>query len=400
MMPSSVIALILRYRLRTACLWPAWLAAWLLVACGESNEPGAQVGRIRVVTTTTGDSPDVDGYTVDLDGTAAEGISINGTLILADVEPGNHQVGLSGVADNCQVGAQQPLAVIVSAGETTDALFTITCSEVTSASGELVFSAFVSDGSVPDVYKMRADGTGRIRLTHNGARTPSWSPDASKIAYVLEPGRIGVMNPDGTGQVTLTNATGDERPSWSPGGDKLVFASTRDDPNGEIYTMNADGIGLQRLTNDSEQDGEPAWSPDGSRIAFISTRGPEEEGIHIWLMDPDGSHLTQLTDGEFQYNHSPVWSPDGARMVYRWTMTPVGGLLQFLAILNVDGTPGAPYDGPYLVDHGSAPAWSPDGTLIAFQLGGDIWLIHPDGSGQVNLTQTPDDAENFPSWAP
>src|SRR5512139_1785348 len=52
---------------------------------------------------------------------------------------------------------------------------------------------------------------------------------------------------------------------------KIAFVSTRDG-NAEIYSIEADGAGLTRLTNNSAFDGEPAWSPDGQRIAFTSDR--------------------------------------------------------------------------------------------------------------------------------
>src|SRR5215210_7256925 len=52
---------------------------------------------------------------------------------------------------------------------------------------------------------------------------------------------------------------------------KIAFQSNRDG-NSEIYTMNATGTALDRLTNNHATDSEPAWSPDGNRIAFQSTR--------------------------------------------------------------------------------------------------------------------------------
>jgi TolB protein len=69
------------------------------------------------------------------------------------------------------------------------------------------------------------------------------------------------MNPDGTGQVNLTNSAGnDDQPAWSPDGTKLAFRSDRDG-NSEIYVMNSDGSDAIRLTNDPADDGSPAWRP-------------------------------------------------------------------------------------------------------------------------------------------
>src|SRR5581483_2560683 len=62
---------------------------------------------------------------------------------------------------------------------------------------------------------------------------------------------------------------------------KVLFVTTRDG-NSEIYSMNADGTGATRLTNDSRTDTEPAWSPDQTKIAFSSNRNGSYE---IYVMN-------------------------------------------------------------------------------------------------------------------
>jgi hypothetical protein len=153
---------------------------------------------------------------------------------------------------------------------------------------------------------------------------PAWSPDGTRIAFVTfrhDPrqlvfgGSSGpngstelyVSNIDGTGQLRLTNSTGSEGgpmqtgiddndgeslPSWSPDGTKIAVASNRDG-NWEIYVVNADGSGSQRLTNNPATDLRPRWSPDGTKIAFQTNRDGNQE---VYSMNPDGSGQTNLTN--------------------------------------------------------------------------------------------------------
>lgn len=88
----------------------------------------------------------------------------------------------------------------------------------------------------------------------------------------------------------ITNVDTDTAPSISPDGERVVFMSRREE-NWDIYVADSDGSNLQRLTDDSSQDGIPTWSPDGNAIAFVSDRG----GIWaIWVMTPDGKGKSQL----------------------------------------------------------------------------------------------------------
>ncbi len=190
--------------------------------------------------------------------------------------------------------------------------------------GELAWSplgnkiAFVSrrDGNA-EIYLMNADGSGLRRLTRNtvGDRNPVWSADGRRIAFESN-WQLNVMNADGSGQRRLTRNGGRNfAPAWSPDGQKIAFerrtGRKKYGPcNGcgrastfEIWVINADGSGQQRLTT---QGAQPGWSPDGQKIAFMSERDGNAE---IYDMNPDGSQQRNLTRTQGGKESGLVWSP-------------------------------------------------------------------------------------------
>jgi dipeptidyl aminopeptidase/acylaminoacyl peptidase len=353
--------------------WPSWvlaLACLLVVACSDGTSPPT-TGVIRISSATTGTLLDPDGYSVVLDG------EVTGGLLIPDVEPGDHALSLSGVACNCTLAAQEPVAVAVTAGDTAEASFAITCEEI----GRLA----VADAG--DIYRIDLDGSGRTQLTHGlSARSPRWSPDGSKIAYVIDStGYLGVMNADGSGQTLVLEMDIDLAPSWSPDGTRLVFAHL-----GDLYTVDPDGGNIRRLTDDAEADAQPAWSPGATEIAFVTSRGPGEFSSDIYSITPDGSRITPLTGGGSFEAATPAWSPDGNMIVYRSFFTHIDGL----QILTLDGSP-PPFFAPHLVDHGLFPRWSPGGSWIAYRSSEAIHIVRPDRTDDHFLT-----GGDFPDWAP
>src|SRR5262245_43673360 len=93
--------------------------------------------------------------------------------------------------------------------------------------------------------------------------------------------------------VTLLISASSQQPALSAGaGSKIAFHSIREG-SFEIYTMNTDGSGIAKLTNNAALDLEPAWSPDGQRIVFRSDR---DGNFEIYVMNADGSGVTRLTN--------------------------------------------------------------------------------------------------------
>jgi TolB protein len=111
-----------------------------------------------------------------------------------------------------------------------------------------------------------------------------------KIAYV-NGGDIWLMNGDGTQKKQLTTTANNYAPNFSPSGDQIAFHSNRDG-NDEIYTMNIDGLGVVRITNNTAVDTGAVWSSDGE-IGFTSTRDGNYE---IYTMNVDGSDIVRITN--------------------------------------------------------------------------------------------------------
>ncbi len=257
------------------------------------------------------------------------------------------------------------------------------------------------------VHVMGADGSDPRTLTIRPQAVdahPSWSPQGDSIAFEsTSEGRraVWVIQADGLGLRRLTDGPGvDGAPAWSPDGARIAFMSDRDG-NDEVYVMAADGTGVTRLTDSPSVDGYPAWSPDGTRIAFVGDRpgpngSPADTGrLRLFVMGADGSGVTPLSDLPAVPDR-PAWSPDGRRL----TFAAEGDGNAELYVVGVDGSaptrlttePGA--DGE--------PAWSPDGTTIAFASNRDgaaqIYTVDSDGPSVRKLTTEP---RNFaPSYSP
>ena len=179
---------------------------------------------------------------------------------------------------------------------------------------------------------------------------------------------------------------------------KIAFASDRDG-NAEIYSCNADGSNIRRLTNNAATDDQPAWSPDGSHIAFVSDRTGQSE---IYIMSADGSNVVRRTFSG-SYTQNPAWSPDGARIAYSSPSNAGSGIWVVGAM---SGSPSVLFEEPGKTRY---PSWSPDGTKLAlvsdrfaYDFVYDIFTINADGT---NLTALTDDIFDhfdylFPSWSP
>jgi len=253
-----------------------------------------------------------------------------------------------------------------------------------------------------EIWVMDYDGQDQHVVTHLGtiSISPRVSPDNSRVAFSslgkdgwsirmfsLELGRpVNFTSPAGT---TLS-------PAWSSDGSKLAFSSSKTgDP--EIYTSDANGGGLNRVTAFRGPDVSPVWNPkSNAQIAWVSGRSGLPQ---IYIMDSDGANVQRLTDGG--YATSPSWSPNGQFLAFSW---------------NRKYGPGAPGGQDiYIMDIASKrwiqltheagsndfPSWSPDGRHIVFQRQDngrtEIWSMLADGTEQQQLTR--DGWNAMPNWS-
>lgn len=188
-----------------------------------------------------------------------------------------------------------------------------------SPDGELI--AFTSNRNANwDLYLMDSDGDNPVRLTRDAVFEgySSWSPDGEHIAYVRDRDSnrdIYILNVD-SGDIEALTArptSADYSPAWSPDGDQIAFVSNRSgSPNIFVVDIACAGDSDEcdqlatNLTSESSSRGnlDPAWSPDGEQILFASFGN---DSIDIFVIDVDGSDLTQLTNTSFDFRF-PAWA--------------------------------------------------------------------------------------------
>lgn len=184
-----------------------------------------------------------------------------------------------------------------------------------------------------------------------GPTLPTAVPDA------LTPG-IYVMRPDGSQVVRVT--TGSPLFSWSPDGSRIAV-----ERDGVLVVATANGSGERVLAAAGAGVLAPFWSPDGARIAFGRSGGG------LYVVSADGSGAATLVDVNASY---AAWAPDGRLSAAR----PNGELV----VYELDGTARVLATDAF----GSvAPAWSPDGSRVAY-LGNRIAVVAADGTGGHPVT--------------
>ncbi|MHB1007620.1 MAG: TolB family protein [Chloroflexota bacterium] len=291
----------------------------------------------------------------------------------------------------------------------------------------LVFTQ--GDGPKAEIGVVRADGTGRQILTKNAVADggPAWSPDGRTLAFtraadtngdgkidLRDEAEVWLMDADGANQRRL--AAGRD-PSWSPEGLRLAFATNGkllDTPpyrqdNG-IDLINAKGQNEWTVVKVADLPGEvnlggfvfspgttmlkyPVWRPDGNTLAF-TTDG--HTGLVVTASAQGGN--VRVLDTAYEGGFGRVfWSPAGDALAYE--ALPATGLGE-VVVADVAGKRVGSVGGVRRSQSAADPAWSPDGTRLAFaQLEAEpfVGVVKRDGGEPSPLVWG---RARWPEWRP
>lgn len=236
------------------------------------------------------------------------------------------------------------------------------------------------------LFRAGADGADEVRLTSDSnCRDPRWSADGVNIAYMWGTASAGVqlhvIRGDGSGDRLVPTGDLDPMyPAWSPDGELLAFTG-----EGDIWVVRPDGTGLTQLTDTRWTDSRPDWSPSGNSIVYEHPDDPGRINFNLYRMAADGSGQTRLTTA-LGYDGMARWSRNGRKIAFVSERDGDGEIY----VMDPDGSDQTRLTRREGNDH--SPCWSGDGSEILWLHGPargvcDLWAMSADGSDQRLLRE-------------
>ena len=256
-----------------------------------------------------------------------------------------------------------------------------------------------------DIVSMDDDGTNVLVIPHGpgslvfGPGLVAWAPDGKRVLFSSHAASgvdesIYSANSDGTGITRLTYPPLNHSDFAPHSLGKFVAFERWSNAGVAIWAVNYDD-GTETQLTAGPQDGHPAPSPSGKLLAFV-------RGGDIYVLDISTGAITNLTKSPSLTERAPAWSPGGKEIAFE-LFNPSNGRSD-IYVMFADGTNVTQLTNTS-DESESFPKWSPDGKRLAFTLlsvgsSGDIWVMNADGTGRVNLTpNTPTTSEYIGAWS-
>jgi hypothetical protein len=389
-----------------------WIAAFgVSMACqsgmsGDSLPSVSDFGHVRVTVVSTGGDLDADGYTIAVDAEPPRTSPGNtGEVVEAFyVATGTHGVTLGGIAPNCTLSGTSSRTVTVSPGAVTEVRYDVACVPT-----GLAITTTTTGVDQPDEYRVLVNDQPSIVLASTATGTVGRLAPGSYTVKVNAPAHCTAA---GGNPVTVTVAAKAMTPvsfavtcTAAVRAEKIAYVNDTTIGGTKerwVATVGMDGKGAAVF----RPGVDPEWSPDRTRFVFSTTRcyDPRDDNGQVCegrlqLVDPETGNVANFTGG--QHGFHPAWTSADQALAFESDAGTPGDDLQLNVFpfatsvaekLNIAGPVSS-----------ERPAWSPDGTRVAFvcryATATDLCIVNRDGSGLVRLTNDAQ-RDDVPAWSP